>query len=378
MFYKKNNIKSNFILKGGHDNVQHHVYPSIPIFPYKTCDYNNKKNCYSNNNIIKGILYWNQHIYPKFYNNYNFVNNITKINMNQKYIKNMKYFDKKLNELENNISILIDLIINQNIDTPCPNKYLCLHYIHKLHEKISDNNMLDLPSDWKNNINKLCKFYKEKKEFNLSWLSNVDIDKALKQFENKYSNYLHLGTFPIDFQEKEHDECIGYLFSQQKLKNMNLKTCDLVLPKDKNLFSIVLNTDNSNGGGEHWFAIFIDKNTEHIYIFDSASTNSENTKKKYVKNLIKNLVKFIGGSKHFNNKHIHFNKVQHQHKSNSECGMYAIYFILSLLHGSNNSNSLNIFNKYFNTLNTRIPDSFVANLRQMIWNHKNIEQTCNL
>lgn len=374
MFYKKNNIKSNLIQKGGHDNVSHYVYPYVPFFPYKTCTLNNKKDCYSNNNIINGILYWNTHIFPKFYN----FRKINKISLNESYFEKSEYFNKKLNELENNVSILIDLIINQNINTPCPNKYLCLHYIHKLHEKISGNNMLSLPSDWKNNVNKLCKFYKDKKDFNLSWLSNVDIDNALKKFENKYSNYLHLGTFPIDFQKKDDNECIGYLFSQQKLKNMNLKTCDMILPKDKKLFSIILNTDKSDGGGEHWFAIFIDNITEHIYIFDSASTNSENTKKKYVQKLIKNLVDFIGGSKNYNNNHILFNTVQHQHKSNSECGMYSIYFTLSLLHASNNSNSLNIFNKYFNTLNTRVPDIFVANLRQMIWNHKNIDYTCDL
>ena len=58
--------------------------------------------------------------------------------------------------------------------------------------------------------------------------------------------------------------------------------------------------------------------------------------------------------------------------------MYSIYFILSLLHASNNSNSLTVFNKYFNTINKRIPDSFVANLRQFMWDHKNIEQSCNL
>ena len=170
MFYKKNNIKTNLIQKGGHDNVQHNVYPSIPFFPYKTCTLNNKKQCYSNNNIIKGILYWNTHIFPKFYN-YNFIKNINKIDFNQKYNNNSIYCDKKLNELENNISILIDLIVNQNIDTPCPNKYLCLHYIHKLHEKISDNNMLNLPSDWKNNVNKLCNFLIFWRLFNwLSWV----------------------------------------------------------------------------------------------------------------------------------------------------------------------------------------------------------------
>ena len=376
MFYKKNYITSNLKQKGGHDNVTHYVYPSIPVFPYKTCDLNNT-NCYKIENIIIGIEYWNENIYPKFYNK--FVKQINKIKLNKEHIKKKKYINIKLNELEINISVLIDLIVNQNIDTPCTNKYLCLHYIHKLHEKISNNNMLKLPGDWNNNITKLCKFYKDKKDFNLSWLSNEDIDKALKKFEFKYSNYLHLGTFPIDFQEKDEDsECIGYLFSHRKLKNMNLDNCNFILPSDKKVFSIVLNTDNSDGNGEHWFAIFIDKITNNIYIFDSASTNSENTKNKYIKKLTKNIVKYIGGNKNNNKKHIHYNTVQHQHQSNSECGMYSIYFILSLLHASNNSNSLTVFNKYFNTINKRIPDSFVANLRQFMWDHKNIEQSCNL
>ena len=94
MFYKKNNIKSNLIQKGGHDNVRHYVYPSVPFFPYKTCTLNNKKHCYSNNNIINGILYWNTHIFSKFYN----FRKINKISLNKIYFENSKYCDKKLNE----------------------------------------------------------------------------------------------------------------------------------------------------------------------------------------------------------------------------------------------------------------------------------------
>ena len=52
-------------------------------------------------------------------------------------------------------------------------------------------------------------------------------------------------------------------------------------------------------------------------------------------------------------------RMEHQ-KTNTECGMYCLYFIISLLKNTHNMN-------YFK--NKRIPDKHVENFRKIYFNH---------
>lgn len=64
------------------------------------------------------------------------------------------------------------------------------------------------------------------------WLSTVDIDNIMTQYENLYENFMYLGTVPIDFK-KIYPEIFNI--------NMN---------KDNhNMYGLILNTDPSTKSG---------------------------------------------------------------------------------------------------------------------------------
>jgi hypothetical protein len=138
---------------------------------------------------------------------------------------------------------------------------------------------------------------------------------------------------------------------------------------------MVLNTDVHNKGGQHWFSLYIklnkSKTSGNLFLYDSA-TGNQNTGGKYINQLIKSIKKKY-------NLTVYRNSVKSQIKSNSECGMYSLYFILSMLdadHCNNNNScidvnsldSLYVWNTYFNNPDNKIPDTLVAHYRNILFN----------
>ena len=152
------------------------------------------------------------------------------------------------------------------------------------------------------------------------WLSTFDINKVLKQYENKYNNFKYLGTVPYDFEELP------------VLGISSLNFTDL-MNNGINKLGMVINLDNHNQNGSHWVAFYSDLAKKHIYFFDSVGKKP----RKKIKNFIKRLYNSIN-SDIFNNKYgakkpiYKYNKIQHQVK-NSECGVYSINFIIRSLEG---------------------------------------------
>ena len=132
--------------------------------------------------------------------------------------------------------------------------------------------------------------------------------------------------------------------------------------KDKCAYGIVFNTDKHDGGGKHWMSMYINTETKVILFFDSAVTYTH---------LHPEIVDFIDNVKK-QYKDIDFtfkyNKIQHQ-QSNSECGMYSIYFILTMLDSdeSKDHNSLETFNKYFNSTDKTISDKLMVLYRTQLF-----------
>ena len=102
---------------------------------------------------------------------------------------------------------------------------------------------------------------------------------------------------------------------------------------------MVFNTDPHDESGQHWFSMFVDikgRNREKptIYHYDSVSTKPS----QYIINLVNDIKKqgeLVGISFDFL-----FNDIRHQFK-NTECGVYSIHFLISMLKGSD-------FEKYIN------------------------------
>lgn len=185
------------------------------------------------------------------------------------------------------------------------------------------------PSEWKKNINE--------------WLSSVDIQNVMKQYEEKYPCFEFLGPSPIDYDTKIDDECVF-----DEICNFSILE---TLQEGKYKVGIVFNTDPHFKGGEHWFALFIHLKEGKIYYFDSYASPPT----KEIQRLVKNIQmqgKMLGKEFEFIQ-----NKIVHQMK-NSECGMYSLYFIIQMLKN----------NDFQHFENKRITDEKMEKLRYKYFN----------
>ena len=146
------------------------------------------------------------------------------------------------------------------------------------------------------------------------WLSTIDINKTLSQYENKYPDFVFLGAVPIDFNELDY-----YPFKKMDFNEFK---------KDgKKRLGVIFNLDEHNQGGSHWVSLFANLENGQVYFSDS-----------YGKKPAKRIVDFMNRIKDYlhscnlKNIDIRHNETQHQ-RGNSECGVYSINFILRLLKG---------------------------------------------
>ena len=92
-----------------------------------------------------------------------------------------------------------------------------------------------------------------------TWLSNFDIEKVMKLYEEKYKHFTFLGATPIDYDSKiDSNEYVN-----NKLAIFDRSYYETYSP----IVGIVFNTDKHNKPGEHWFAMVIRFNTKRNYFF---------------------------------------------------------------------------------------------------------------
>ena len=107
---------------------------------------------------------------------------------------------------------------------------------------------------------------------------------------------------------------------------------------------MVFNTDPHNASGQHWFSIYIDligkniKNKPTIYYFDSVA----DTPQQEILDFIQKLQGQFGDMD--KTLDVVYNDIKHQYE-NTECGVYSIHFITSMLKGMQ-------FKNYVNNINT--------------------------
>ena len=169
-----------------------------------------------------------------------------------------------------------------------------------------------------------------------TWLSNFDIEKIMKLYEDKYKQFTFLGATPIDYDTKLNDN----EYVNNKLTMFDRSYYERYSP----IVGIVFNTDKHNKPGEHWFAMVIRFHRNECIFFDSYGDKAPRKIKRFVKDNIPDL-NFIENTK------------QHQY-GNSECGMYCIYFITQMIKGR----SLDTLNKSI------IKDKKMNHLRKEIFN----------
>ena len=194
-----------------------------------------------------------------------------------------------------------------------------------------------MPESWKKNSSE--------------WLSSIEISDVLKQYEEKYPDFVFLGPSPIDF------DSVNVLDMDQKSTCVWPELCHFDLKQHisngTKRVGMVFNLDKHYQDGSHWVSMFLDIPSKKLFYFDSAG----NEVPKEIESLIHKIQKQanqLGISLIIDNNA----NIQHQ-IHNTECGMYCLYFIISLLTKKHN---VDYFKK------TIIRDNLVKNFRTIYFN----------
>ena len=163
----------------------------------------------------------------------------------------------------------------------------------------------ETPLDWYNN--------------KIEWLSTIDIDNVMQQYEGNHNDFSFIGPVPMDFDSPHSmGGCVVDELCKIDIGKM--------LKKKKKKIGIVFNLDKHYESGSHWVAMYVDLNKNYIYYWDSyaepAATEVDNLAKR-----IQQQGKKLGRKIRYKK-----NNIRHQFK-NSECGVYCMYFITKLLQG---------------------------------------------
>lgn len=226
-----------------------------------------------------------------------------------------------------------------------PNKYLQDKLKKELFSPVK-------PTEWRSKPN--------------AWLSNFDIDAVIQQYEEANPDFLFLGPTPIDFDEMKNGKCVW-----EELCRLNIVK---EYRRGKRKFGVVFNLDTSDGPGTHWVSMFMDIKdpTPFLYYFNSTSEETPDEVKKLMKRLEKqfNLIKPLRGRE----LRVMENRDMEHQKSNTECGMYSLFFIITCLtrqtdpdQKDGNKLSVDELKELFSG-KTRIDDKFVERYRGIYFN----------
>lgn len=201
----------------------------------------------------------------------------------------------------------------------------------------------DRPKEWAKNPNE--------------WLSNFDILGVLEQYETAYKNFEFVGPSPIDFDAHvQGGKCV-----ETDLCTFNLKS---LVGKGKTQIGVVFNLDKHDQGGSHWVSLYVDTTNKIIFYFDSAGARIP----KAIDALVKRIQHQALADLHFPLKFYQNSPKTHQY-NNTECGVYSLFFIITMLTGKTEFNAnmtiqdkLDLFKKH------RIPDKYVEKYRNVYFN----------
>jgi len=204
----------------------------------------------------------------------------------------------------------------------------------------------DQPAEWKKNPDE--------------WLSNFDIMDVLRQYEQTYHHFHVIGPTPIDFdtRPKEMDgKCVW-----QELCDFHL---DQYLKSGKKKLGIVFNLDKHDRGGSHWVSMFIDLDDKYAFYMDSAGNEIPKEIDAFLKRVVQQGLAMHPPIR------LHFYEncpMEHQ-MGTTECGMYSLYFLITMLTGETEGK---VFKNYLEKIrffkDKRIPDKFMKRYRRIYFN----------
>jgi Ulp1 protease family, C-terminal catalytic domain len=221
-------------------------------------------------------------------------------------------------------------------------KYNCRSEVCVLNQSEIQN--IIQPAEIEENIQQ--NFKPEGPKLTKTWLSNENIDKVLDQIQKKYidKHFLHIPFQMIDFQEQQKE--LAQMDWQKEYQN-GYRT-----------FGTVINTDKYSGRGKHWFAIFGDfLDSSSIFTIEYFNSSGELPKDEIIvwMTKIKNILQFPKEVRD-----VVVTRIQNQY-SDTECGPYSLYYIISRLDG--------VPMEWFK--HNRIKDSTMYMFREYLFREKN-------
>jgi hypothetical protein len=177
------------------------------------------------------------------------------------------------------------------------------------------------------------------------WLDSNNIDSVMKQYEETYSDFKFLGVLPIDFAaldpyKKDGHTCLVDSICQLKLPELEAA--------GTRRLAAVFNLDPHFKDGSHWVATFVDlrPNIQKVYYFDSYGMEPPSQIAKFMRSL----------TLQDSDLELEYNARRFQFQG-SECGMYSLYFIISMLEDES-------FKKF---CHKAVPDGEMLRLRHWIF-----------
>lgn len=156
-----------------------------------------------------------------------------------------------------------------------------------------------------------------------TWLSNHDIEEALKRNTAHRKDFAFLGVFPMDFMGQDSDgRCVSNMcgFDAAGLADKGVKSAGMVL-----------NTDKHTGKGIHWVSVFICASPRDqrygVYYFDSTGRPPTPEVDSFAERVTQQLVRTHGPGR----EPVYAYNDHHHQWSTTECGVFCIHFVMRML-----------------------------------------------
>lgn len=153
------------------------------------------------------------------------------------------------------------------------------------------------------------------------WLSNVDIERVLRQHATHDPSFRFIGAVPIDFASPsdtgEMGKCVTQALCRVRVRRW--------WREGARRLGIVFNLDPHDQSGSHWTSAFLDFERNAIFYYDSFGSTPPHE--------VHQLFQSVGAQledMHGSPPHVQHNDLRHQFH-NTECGVYCVHFLTFML-----------------------------------------------